>query len=395
MSKWLDLSNSANKLAQTYVRGFIDISGGGMSIRNDQSLDFYHEVGDMQPIFTIQSSSLSIADNTGIFHTISPQQFIHLTDLSDNVQNQFNTVFTKTAHIESDASYNNTMLFLDGSNNRTITYNDIVPLTSFQSNLGTTSLPFNEIHTNHLFSLGDSSFNNNVFINGNLSVTGNIVGTYLSVISSGDVSTNRLFVTSDTSFNERLFVGSDVSFGGNLFVSKLVTANNGLTVANGTVSLPSQSVTDTALSTNVDLLNSSQTITGTKTFSTSPVIGNIINIGTLTLPTSTDTLVGQSTTDTFVNKSMSGSSNTFTDIPNNALTNSNITLGTSMLSLGNTLSSINGLTSLSTSSLVSTGDISTQRLFVTGDMNAGGNIIITGTTFMNTSSVYAGVIFQF
>ena len=35
---------------------------------------------------------------------------------------------------------------------------------------------------------------------------------------------------------------------------------------------------------------------------TSPVIGTIINTGTLTLPTSTDTLVGRATTDTFTNK---------------------------------------------------------------------------------------------
>src|ERR1051326_3931092 len=35
---------------------------------------------------------------------------------------------------------------------------------------------------------------------------------------------------------------------------------------------------------------------------TSPIISSIINIGTLTLPTSTDTLVGKATTDTFTNK---------------------------------------------------------------------------------------------
>lgn len=35
----------------------------------------------------------------------------------------------------------------------------------------------------------------------------------------------------------------------------------------------------------------------------------------LTLPTTTDTIPGRATTDTFTNKSMSGSSNTFTNIP--------------------------------------------------------------------------------
>jgi hypothetical protein len=38
---------------------------------------------------------------------------------------------------------------------------------------------------------------------------------------------------------------------------------------------------------------------------TSPVIGTIVNTGTLTLPTSTDTLVGRATTDTLTNKTLS------------------------------------------------------------------------------------------
>jgi hypothetical protein len=53
----------------------------------------------------------------------------------------------------------------------------------------------------------------------------------------------------------------------------------------------------------VDTVSSTSTLTN-KTL-TSPVISTIVNSGTLTLPTSTDTLVGRATTDTLTNKTLS------------------------------------------------------------------------------------------
>jgi hypothetical protein len=62
----------------------------------------------------------------------------------------------------------------------------------------------------------------------------------------------------------------------------------------------------------IKLLNSSS---GTTTI-TPPASGT----NALTLPAGTDTLVGKATTDTLTNKSLSGSSNTFTNLPASALT---------------------------------------------------------------------------
>ena len=54
------------------------------------------------------------------------------------------------------------------------------------------------------------------------------------------------------------------------------------------------------------------TLTGTQTLTnktlTAPVISSISNTGTLTLPTSTDTLVGRATTDTLTNKTLTSPS---------------------------------------------------------------------------------------
>ena len=60
----------------------------------------------------------------------------------------------------------------------------------------------------------------------------------------------------------------------------------------------------------VDTISAANTLTN-KTL-TSPIISSISNTGTLTLPTSTDTLVGKATTDTLTNKTISGASNTLT-----------------------------------------------------------------------------------
>jgi hypothetical protein len=67
-----------------------------------------------------------------------------------------------------------------------------------------------------------------------------------------------------------------------------------------------------AIDSTVVTLADSQTLTN-KTL-TSPVISSISNTGTLTLPTSTDTLVGRATTDTLTNKSIDADNNTVSNI---------------------------------------------------------------------------------
>jgi len=76
---------------------------------------------------------------------------------------------------------------------------------------------------------------------------------------------------------------------------------------------------------------------------------------TLTLPDATDTLVGKATTDTFTNKSISGSTNTLSNIGNASLTNSAITINGTSTSLGGSIS-VGTVTSVTgTSPVVSSG----------------------------------------
>ena len=79
---------------------------------------------------------------------------------------------------------------------------------------------------------------------------------------------------------------------------------DGINVVTGVDALTSLSVAGTATVGGANVVTVSATQTLTNKTLTAPVISSIVNTGTLTLPTSTDTLVGRATTDTLTNKTL-------------------------------------------------------------------------------------------
>ncbi len=119
----------------------------------------------------------------------------------------------------------------------------------------------------------------------------------------GDTDANALVVDGST---DRVGVGVAAPTT-KLDVNGTVNATAFTGAASGLTSLDADNVSagtlaDARLSSNVVLLAGTQTLTN-KTL-TAPVISTISNTGTLTLPSSTDTLVGRATTDTLTNKTL-------------------------------------------------------------------------------------------
>ena len=154
-------------------------------------------------------------------------------------------------------------------------------------------------------------------------------------IITGDSDANASgAVILKTASNDRLhilnngFVGINTATPSALFS---VGASSPFTVTNtGQVTALSYNGNTITTGTGTLTLGAGKILTASNTLTLAGTDGAILTFQ------GTDTYVGRNTTDTLSNKSISGSSNTFTNIPNSALTNSTITINGTSISLGGT-----------------------------------------------------------
>jgi len=206
MSSWLNLSTTSNKFRQSYFKGFVDISGGGLNIRSDASLNIFDLSNLSTPNFSIKSDKMKIY-SPGLNSTVdvSNDRLIYLKNVTYDISNTFTNINSQIAGINSDAS-NNAII-----NNRLFVNNDV----SLNGNLTVA----NVITCSELIITNTDTSGGVLFCD--------IVTASGGIISNNDVSlNNRLYVGLDTTMNKRLFIQNDTSLNGNLFVSNFSILNN-------------------------------------------------------------------------------------------------------------------------------------------------------------------------
>ena len=183
----------------------------------------------------------------------------------------------------------------------------IVPTTDNDIDLGTSSLEFKDAYF-------DGTVNLDSLVIGSATAITDVDTDLTSVSASDDTLASAKAIKT---YVDAQVTASDLDFEGDTGGAQSIDLDSqSLTIAGGTGidSVGSAQTITLNIDSTVATLTGSQTLTNK--ILTSPVISTISNTGTLTLPTSTDTLVGKATTDTLTNKTIAanGTGNSITNL---------------------------------------------------------------------------------
>ena len=334
MSTWFDQSNNANKLRQSYLKGFLDISGGPVNIRADNSLNFYTTAEDGISKVAIDASEFHVmgkryeSDATESMVDVSRQKIGFLKDLSDNVQFQLDKHENTLKYVASDGSGNdNTLIrllgkdqagFTDASTNNQIELNGhLVPKEAYQWDLGSEEKPFRSLYLENntiFFKVEDSkagtqgdftsfSFNDatgqlDLSFNGKL---GSTVLAYDDKVSIGfDPANNNPQANFDLSGTSR-FQGNmniksgDISLNDNLVVGSSSTLKSTLAVTNAATLSSTLNVTGASTMDSTLTVADASTLSSTLAVTKAATLSSTLNVTGASTMDSTLTVADAST----------------------------------------------------------------------------------------------------
>ena len=334
MSLWFDQSNNANKLRQSYLKGFLDISGGAVNIRADNSLNFYTAAEDGVSKVAVDASKFSVmgkryeSDANESMIEVDRQKIAYLKDISDNVQFQLDKHENTLKYIASDASGgNHTLLrflgkdqsgFSDAYTDNVLEVNGhLVPKEAYKWDLGSEAKPFRNMYLENntiyfkvedeaigsqgtftSFSFNDAtgqldlSFNNKV---------GSTVLAYDDKVAIGYDPLNnnpnaQLDVSGDTQFQGKMHIKSgDLSLNANLHVGSNSTLKGTLNVSKASVLGSTLAVTGGATLSSILNVTKATTLKDTLTVFKASVLSSTLNVSKASTLSSTLVVTGGTT----------------------------------------------------------------------------------------------------
>ena len=271
MSQWFDQSNNANKLRQSYLKGFLDISGGGILVRSDNSLNFYKSNSGAIPEFALDATKLKVKNGTnnysgwvnnaqsasliaGEFVDISAQKLGYLYNLTENVQTTIDefhayktaatsgisssTVDASSVSVAADASIGGRLYVggdINARGNLTLDKNLYVGGNVVVTGSQTVNMDFyvrgNTHLDGHLYAGKDFYlYNGNAVVNNNITASGDL---YIAGQSyfTGDVSMSANLRVTDTIFCNKIVIATDLSDAGTMEIAMDVSMHSRLFLA--------------------------------------------------------------------------------------------------------------------------------------------------------------------
>ena len=195
---WLDNSNNANCFKNTYIEGFIDVSGGGIRTYNDEGKIMISGDASFNKNVYVKSG-LHIEEHNGIDSGLSLNN-----TLVKSTAIELNRLSNATAANDSAGK----AVILNDSNGLTIENmiisSNFLPETDNAVNIGNENFSFRDIHVHdaniyqRLIVNEDVSLNANLRVGNSLFVGGNNIGTQITAL---DTSTTNKFDIVDDSLN--------------------------------------------------------------------------------------------------------------------------------------------------------------------------------------------------
>ena len=212
MNNWLDSSSSSNKYRQMYIKGFLDISGGNIVLRNNHLLVNSGDASLNGKLFTNQDASFNSnlrVGNTATIKTLfvtgdvsmNGNVFINFKNSSISPDAIIGGIPSSTGIFDVDMSLNKRLSIQDDVTARANLY---VNNSIYESGVALINkyAPIGAPTFTGTTSLSTASISNNLLVSKDASLNGN------------------LYVVGDATFTNRMFVGSTISEGGVLLSNK-------------------------------------------------------------------------------------------------------------------------------------------------------------------------------